>query len=95
LRALVEDQEAELQEKDYKLEMLYCELREERLKHSTTREALERKNALVRRSVDATGASKELSALGFAVEELKLRQQTTPQLLLELAELLGKPQLGA
>jgi hypothetical protein len=72
LRVLVEDQEAGLREKDFQLNMLY---QEERLKHSTTREALEHKNALVWCSVDATEASKELSVLSFAVEELKLHQQ--------------------
>jgi len=95
LRALVEDQEAELREKDFQLEMLYHELQEERLKHSTTREALECKNALIRRSVDATKASKELSTLGFAMEELKLHQQAILQLLGELTGLLGELRLGA
>jgi hypothetical protein len=54
---------------------------------------LERKNALVRRSVDAMEVSKELSALGLAVEELKLHQQAILQLLGELTGLLGR--LGA
>ena len=88
LRALVEDQEAELQQKDF-------QLHEERLKHSLTREALERKNALVQRNVDVTQVLKELSALDFAVGELKLHQQATLQLLGELTGLLGGLRLGA
>lgn len=95
LRALVEDLEAELREKDFQLAMLYHELQEERLKHSLTREALERKNALVQRNVDATQVLKELSTLSFAVGELKLHQQAILQLLGELTGLLGRLRLGA
>jgi hypothetical protein len=95
LRALVEDQEAELREKDFQLAMLYHELQEERLKHSTAREALERKNALVQRNVDATQVLQELSALGFTVEELKLHQQAILQLVGELTGLMGGLRLGA
>lgn len=75
MRAQVEDQEAELREKEVQLAMLYHALQEERLKHGATREALERRYEVIQRSVDAAEVLKALSALGEAVGHLKWQQQ--------------------
>jgi hypothetical protein len=75
MRAQLDDQEAELREKDVQLELLYHELEEERLRHTATREALGRRYEGIQRSVDAGEVVKALSALADTVEQLKGQQE--------------------
>jgi septal ring factor EnvC (AmiA/AmiB activator) len=75
MRAQVEDQEAELREKEVQLATLYHELQEERLRHGATREALAHRFDGTQRSMDTAEVLKELSALGDAVGQLKRQQQ--------------------
>jgi hypothetical protein len=75
MRAQLDDQEAEIREKDVQLTLLYHKLEEERLRHAATREALGRRYEGVQRSVDAGEVVKALSALADTVEQLKRQQQ--------------------
>jgi hypothetical protein len=75
MRAQIDDQEAELREKDVQLALLCHRLEEEQLRHAATREALGRKCEGIQRSVDASEVVKAVSALGNTVNELKHQQE--------------------
>jgi hypothetical protein len=75
MRAQLDDQEAELREKDVRLALLYHELEGERLRHAATSEALGRRYEGIQRSVDAGEVVKTLSALADTVEQLRHQQE--------------------